>query len=103
VAKKTKPKTAAGESVPSFEEALQRLEAKNGQLTLAEALADYEEGVRHLKTCYDLLQRAERRIELLQGVDADGRAIAEPFADEATEMAAGPAARTAAGGKDQLF
>ena len=102
MAKKTKPKTAAGESAPSFEEALQRLEAivgrlENGQLTLAEALADYEEGVRHLKTCYDLLQRAERRIELLQGVDADGRAIAEPFADEATEMAAGPAA------KNQLF
>jgi len=74
---------------PSFEEALERLEEivhllEEGEIGLGEALARYEEGVKLLRQSYDLLERAERRIELLSGVDAEGNPIAQPFEDEAT-------------------
>jgi exodeoxyribonuclease VII small subunit len=70
---------------PSFEAALASLEAivhdlEDGELGLAEALARYEQGIKHLRHCYDLLGQAERKIELLTGIDADGRAKTVPFA-----------------------
>ncbi|HWC90619.1 MAG TPA: exodeoxyribonuclease VII small subunit, partial [Pirellulales bacterium] len=51
-----------------FETALVRLEAivhalEDGDLGLAGSLGQYEEGVKLLKHCYGLLERAERRIE----------------------------------------
>ena len=84
--KESKRKTS---DQPSFEEALQRLEEivhrlEEGEIGLDEALARYEEGAGLLRRCYDLLERAERRIELLSGVDAEGNPVSEPFADEAT-------------------
>lgn len=74
---------------PSFEAALARLEEiagelEEGKLGLAESLACYEEGVKHLARCYKLLEQAERKIELLAGVDAEGNAIVRPFDDAAT-------------------
>jgi len=79
---------------PSFEQALERLEAivqrlEDGELGLDEALAQYEEGVGLLRRSYDLLGQAERRIEVLGGVDAEGNPITEPFDDEATIDTAG--------------
>lgn len=76
-------------SPPSFEAALCQLEQivhqlEDGEVGLAEALTHYEQGVKLLKECYGLLQRAERRIELLSGVDADGNPVTEPFDDEAS-------------------
>jgi exodeoxyribonuclease VII small subunit len=73
----------------TFEQALARLEQivtklEDGRVDLAESLSSYEEGVRLLRQCHSLLERAERRIELLSGVDADGRPISEPFDDRAT-------------------
>ncbi len=72
---------------PSFEAALASLEAivhdlEDGDLGLAEALARYEAGIKHLRHCYDLLEQAERKIELLTGVDAEGRAKTVPFAED---------------------
>jgi exodeoxyribonuclease VII small subunit len=72
------------ECAASFEESLEELEKivvelESGKLALSDALARYEEGVRHLKGCQQLLQMAERKIELLSGVDADGNPITEPF------------------------
>ncbi len=83
--KKTQPDPPEG---PGFEDALKRLEEivhllEEGEIGLNEALARYEEGVRLLRRSYDLLEGAERRIELLSGVDAQGNAISRPF-DEAT-------------------
>jgi exodeoxyribonuclease VII small subunit len=71
-------------TTPSFEHALTELEAimhelEEGKLGLAEGLARYERGVGLLKQCYELLSHAERRIELLCGVDADGNPITQPF------------------------
>ena len=74
---------------PTFEQALKRLEEivhslEEGDVGLNEALERYEEGVKLLRQSYDLLQRAERRIELLSGFDAEGNPITQPFDDTAT-------------------
>jgi exodeoxyribonuclease VII small subunit len=73
----------------SFEDALKRLEEivhalEEGELGLNEAMERYEEGVKRLRQSYELLERAERRIELLSGVDAEGNPITQPFDDTAT-------------------
>lgn len=75
---------------PTFEQSLADLERvvnalEAGDLGLGEALQAYEEGIKHLKLCHKLLEKAERRIELLSGVDADGNAVAEPFDEHATD------------------
>ena len=74
---------------PSFESALARIEAivhelEEGQTGLAESLGRYEDAVGLLKQCYGLLERAERRIELLVGADAAGNPLTEPFDDTAS-------------------
>lgn len=73
----------------SFEQALALLEQivhdlEEGRLGLAESLARYEEGVKLLRQCHGLLQQAERRIELVTGMDATGNPLTEPFDDSAT-------------------
>jgi exodeoxyribonuclease VII small subunit len=73
-----------------FEDSLAELESivaelESGKLGLSDALARYEQGVKHLKACQQLLARAERRIELLSGVDADGNPITEPFDHRETD------------------
>ncbi len=79
-------KNDAAEPLP-FEEAMEKLEAivhelEDGRIGLTEALARYEEGVKILRQCFDFLQKAERRIEILVGVDAEGSPRTEPLADE---------------------
>jgi exodeoxyribonuclease VII small subunit len=83
---------------PTFEESLAALEAavhdlEEGQLGLSEALARYEESVKHLKRCYALLEVAEQRIELLTSAAEDGSACTEPFVDSAEGAAASPGQR----------
>lgn len=84
--KKTKAKP---KSEPPFEESLAELEAivgdlEGGELGLADALGRYEEGVKRLKACHGQLDAAERRIELLSGVDAEGQPVTTPFDAEAS-------------------
>jgi exodeoxyribonuclease VII small subunit len=79
----SKPSAAAD---LSFEQALQRLQAivqelEQGELGLDKALERYEEGVKLLRRCHDVLEKAERKIELLSGVDAEGRPITAPLDD----------------------
>ena len=81
----------------SFEHSLAVLETivhdlEDGQLGLADALARYEQGVKHLKHCYELLQAAEQKIELLTGVAEDGTQQTQPF-EEAEEPLAESAGR----------
>ena len=81
-------KSPAAEEL-TFEQALERLEQiaqalDDGNLGLDESLRYYEEGVKRLKACHSLLEKAERKIELLSGVDADGNPISQPFDDEST-------------------
>ena len=68
----------------TFESSLAELDAivhalEDGQLGLAESLERYECGIKHLKRCYQLLQAAERKIELLTAVDPAGNATTQPF------------------------
>jgi len=72
---------------PTFEESLAELETivgklEGGRLGLAESLQEYEQGVKHLKSCYDQLSSAERQIELVSQVDASGQPQTEAFDDE---------------------
>jgi exodeoxyribonuclease VII small subunit len=74
-----------------FEEALARLEKivealEEGQVSLADSLAQYEEGIQLLRHCYQSLAQAERRIELLNRVDSEGRAHGVPFDDSALSL-----------------
>lgn len=70
----------------SFEEAFRRLETivstlESGRGELEESLARYEEGIRLLRRCRQILDGAERRVEILKGVDENGAPILEQ-ADE---------------------
>ena len=83
----------------SFEASLQRLEdivglLEGGQLGLSESLAQYEQGVKYLKFCYRQLERAEQKIELLSGVDAEGRVQTQPFAEADMSLEEKQAARS---------
>ena len=78
---KTKPPGA-----PDFEEALDMLdrivvELEEGNTGLSESLKRYEEGVKLLRYCHDVLQSAQRKIELVTGVDAQGNPISIPLDD----------------------
>jgi len=71
---------------PTFEQSLQQLEEivvklEGGDLPLSESLEQYEQGTQHLKVCHEMLSQAERRIELVAGVDASGQPRTEPFED----------------------
>jgi len=103
MAKKKRVKKKA-ESKVDFEESLERLEEivhllEGGELGLNDSLARYEEGVKLLRQSYDALQNAERKIELLSGLDAQGNPVAQPFDDTATLDASNPS-REGAGDVD---
>ena len=90
-AEQSSVESASGECPPSFENSLEQLEAivhalEDGEHGLAESLEQYECGVKHLKHCYQLLQAAERKIELLTAVDQAGNPVTAPFGDEARPL-----------------
>jgi len=73
----------------TFEQALAELERlvrelEDGQIGLEDALNRYELGIGLLKRCYTQLRRAEQRILLLSGVDAEGRPVSQPFEHSAS-------------------
>ena len=73
----------------SFEQALAAVEKivhelEEGKVGLGESLQKYEEGVKLLRRCYDLLEGAERKIEALSGLDPQGNPITTPYNDQAT-------------------
>lgn len=79
-----------------FEAALDQLEQivdalQRGEPELSSALAKYEQGVALLGRCYGLLERAERSVSILTGVDDDGEAVTAPFDAAATVLDASPA------------
>jgi exodeoxyribonuclease VII small subunit len=91
LAKKQHKATRRSAESPSFEDELARLESivrelEEGQIGLGESLARYEEGVKHLKTCYQLLEQAEQRVELLLAADATGNERTETFSEDAMSL-----------------
>ena len=64
---------------PTFEESLLRLEEileqlEGDKVDLATALSQYEEGIRLLKNCHNILETAQQKIEVLR----DGSTAGEP-------------------------
>jgi len=63
----------------ALEKIVEELEA--GDLALDKSIDRYQEGVRRLKSCYDLLTKAEKRVKILLR-DAEGNLEEKPFAPE---------------------
>ncbi len=66
---------------PSFEEALAEVEKRvaaleSGEVPLEEAIESYERGITSIQACYEILEKAEAKLLLLQK-DADGRLKAQ--------------------------
>jgi exodeoxyribonuclease VII small subunit len=73
----------AGEPA-SFEESARRLsqivaELEGGDLPLERSLLLFEEGVRLARAAQERLDQAERRVEELLGIDAQGKPVVRPF------------------------
>jgi exodeoxyribonuclease VII small subunit len=88
---------------PTFESAVGQLEEivealERGEPELTTALAKYEVGVRLLNQCYGLLERAERSVALLTGVDEQGKPSTLPFDASATATLAREAQRSTGSG-----
>jgi exodeoxyribonuclease VII small subunit len=97
---KKKKKISRSDPTASFEEAMVELEEivhdlEDGKIGLAEALNRYEQGVKLLKSCHQLLEKAERRIQLLSGVDAEGNPVVERFEDDESDDLDGKSAARA--------
>lgn len=67
------------ESLSELESIVRRLEQGGG--TLEQALGDYSRAIGLMKVCHRKLESAERRIEILSGVDSEGNPIAEALED----------------------
>ncbi len=63
-----------------IETIVQQLES--GSLALDASLKQYEKGIELLRNCHKQLGEAERRIEVLSGVDAQGNAITQTMDDK---------------------
>ena len=80
----TTPEGASEPERVSFEDSAKRLakiveELESGELSLEKSLELFEEGVRLAKSAQDKLDRAERRVEELLGIDGNGRPVTRPF------------------------
>ena len=69
----------------TYEQQLQQLETlieqlENGDLSLDQTLAAYEQGVALIRACQQQLEQAEQRIQLLAH-DANGEETLVPFVD----------------------
>jgi exodeoxyribonuclease VII small subunit len=73
------PQEGFEEHLAALERVVEELEG--GDLTLDGSLARYQEGVRRLKTCYDLLKAAEEQVRVLVR-EADGALGEESFESE---------------------
>ena len=78
-----------GPDEPGFDEILERLRAvverlEGGKLTLEESLAAYEEGVSLARRGHSVLDRAEKRVEVLVRAGSSGVEVA-PLDEQAVE------------------
>jgi exodeoxyribonuclease VII small subunit len=79
---KGEQEVTAPESPVSFERSIQRLaeiveHLEEGEQPLEESLQLFEEGMKLARTSEQVLERAERRIEQLLGVDAQGKPVVQ--------------------------
>lgn len=77
------PEPGQSKEPADFESALAEVQKvveklETGELGLTESLAQYERGIQKVKQCHQALEKAERKIAVLTGVDEDGTATIEP-------------------------
>lgn len=68
----------------SFEKSLETLQQtvkklESGELTLEQALKSFEEGVRLARGCQEYLSAADKKVEILTRISAQGTPETEPF------------------------
>jgi exodeoxyribonuclease VII small subunit len=90
VSKKVSGRGTSDSSPPTFEQRLSQLEAivaelEEGELGLDAALQRFEQGIKLLKDCFQLLEQAEQRIALVTGISPQGEAETAPFDAAASE------------------
>lgn len=81
--------TDAAAPASTFEDSLAELqqivgELEDGTLGLEESLRRFEQAVILLRRCYQVLEQAEQRIEILTGRDDEGNPATAPFDTSAT-------------------
>lgn len=104
-------KKKAPEEIPPLEEAMSELEQivrrlEQGGSSLDDDLTDYARATQLIKLCHGRLTEAEKTIQLLSGVDAEGNPIAEPFSSTAATLEqkqADRSRRRSAAQDDSLF
>ena len=95
---KSKAETDSDQESPhSFEESLSELQQivndlEDGTLGLEGSMKRFEQGMALLKNCYRVLEKAEQKIELLTGFDAEGNPQTTPFDASATAKQTGKSA-----------
>ncbi len=77
------------DDAPSFEESVAELQQivsrlEDGSLPLEDSMSQFERGISLLKNCYQVLEQAEQRIEILTRIGDDGSVETEPFDATAT-------------------
>jgi exodeoxyribonuclease VII small subunit len=77
-------KSAREPEEPRFDDTMTRLQEivgklEGGDLALEESLALFEEGVGLSRRAQGVLEEAQKRIDVLLGVDANGQAKTAPF------------------------
>ena len=87
-----KKKAQADADEPGFEASLECLESivrrlEQGGGALEEALGDYSAAIELLKNCHQRLEAAERKVEMLSGIDAQGNPITRPMDSAAATLA----------------
>lgn len=94
--KKTRPKSETGRTFEAAFAALEQVvaELERGDLELGQSLKRYEEGIRCLSQCYEFLDAAERRIELVSQVDPEGRPVTRPFGESEMSLEEKQASRS---------
>ena len=80
--KKSSKKTVNKESPADFEKALHELEdlvekMEKGELSLEEAMADFQRGIELSRICQDTLKAAEQKVQIL--IDQSDKGQLAPF------------------------
>ena len=89
MAAKKSQKDQAEKEAPSFEGSIVELQnivgqLEDGSLPLEESMEQFERGISLLRNCYQVLEQAEQRIEVLTSVSEEGTVETETFDASAT-------------------
>lgn len=98
--KKAELKPEENASAAGFEDSLAELHQivarlEDGSLPLEESMQQFENGIGLLRQCYQALEAAEARIEILTGADRQGNPRTKPLDSSATFQAAPSTSKTA--------